>query len=62
MTDLAKAIRRAAETQGIGVEALRRKARLSNGRFYRLLGGQRPKKLDAIEKLRRAGVEVDEAL
>lgn len=56
--DLPNAIRRAAKRQGLTIEALREKAGLSNGRFYELLKGDKPKKLDAIAKLKQAGVRV----
>lgn len=58
MSKLAKAIRAAARRQGETLEALRERTGISNGRFYELLAGKPVKKLDAIEKLKRAGVRV----
>lgn len=58
MEQLPKAIRKAAEDQGLTIEQLREKSGLSNGRFYELLKGLPPKKLDALEKLRVAGVVI----
>lgn len=58
MGKLPQAIRRAAKKQGLTIEALRKKSGLSNGRFYELLSGVPPKKLDAIVKLRSAGVRI----
>lgn len=58
MEKLPKAIREAARRQGLTIEALRKKTGLSNGRFYELLSGVQPKKIDALEKLRKAGVRI----
>lgn len=58
MTTLPDAIRSAATGQGLTLEAFRKKAGLSNGRFYEILSGIPPKKIDAIQKLEAAGVEM----
>lgn len=58
VSKLAQAIRQAAKDQGVTLEALREKAGISNGRFYGLVAGQTPKKLDAIKKLKAAGVSI----
>jgi transcriptional regulator with XRE-family HTH domain len=58
VSHLAKAIRDAAKKKGVTLEALREEAGISNGRFYELLAGAPPKKLDAIRKLEAAGVQI----
>jgi len=59
---LAKEIRAAAKRKGIGVEALRLKARLGGGTFYELLRGAEPRTVKVIRKLQSVGVRIPEAL
>jgi len=59
---LAERIRAAAKRQGIGIDALRIKADLGGGTFYRLLKGETPKTFRTIQKLRDAGVEIPASL
>jgi hypothetical protein len=56
VNDLAKAIRSVAERLG-SLEAVRRRAKLSNDAFYPLTQGKPAKTTRTLRKLRKAGVK-----